>query len=157
MYQSLPPTYEGAQPLLDRVMQETAQVVLQTVGSPARPDPPRRLISQPGALLALITWNAPQRIGSISGWRIYQNDETNLVLSIQDVNVRQYSPTLPAATPTAFYISAVNPLGVESIKVQVIAVAGAAGTIPPTTPPGYGGEPSGGSDASGGFGRKIFV
>ena len=155
MYQSLPPTYDAALPLLDRTMQETAQVLLQTVGSQARPDPPRSLISQPGPLNALITWNAPQNTTNIAGWRIYQNDETNLVLSIMDVNVRQYSPTLAAGVGTAFYVSSVNQLGVESIKVQVIAVAGAAGSSSAGLPPGYGGEPSGGTPP-GGRTRNIY-
>lgn len=155
MYQTLPPTYEGAIPILDRVMQETASVMLQTIGSRKRPDPPRSLIAQPGSLEALITWNGPQKMGDIAGWRVYRDTEKVLVDSLPDANTRQYRPKLPAATPTAFYVSSVNPLGVESIKVQIIVTAnsdqfvasgtaGGTGGSSASTPPGYTDEPTGG-------------
>lgn len=164
MYQSLPPTYEAAAPILERVMQENASATLTVVGSRKRPDPPRSLIAQPGSLEALITWNAPQKMGDISAWRIYRDTEKNLVDTITDVNTRQYKPKLPASTPTAFYISAINALNIESVKVQIIATAnsdqyvttgsaGATGGSTPPTPPGYSTEPSGGA-ASNGTGRR---
>lgn len=156
MYQSLPRTYEEALPILERMNQENSNTVLSLAGSRKRPDPPRSLIAQPGSLEALITWNGPQKMGDISGWRIYRDTEKNLIDTILDVNSRQYKPKLPANTPIAFYVSAINPLGIESIKVQIIAKAltdqyvvagtsgGSSGTSP-GIPPGYGDEPSGGS------------
>lgn len=164
MYQSLPPTYEAAAPILERVMQENASATLTVVGSRKRPDPPRSLIAQQGSLEALITWNAPQKMGDISAWRIYKDTESNLIDTITDVNTRQYKPKLPASTATAFYVSAINPLGIESVKVQIIATAngdqfvtagtsGGTGGTTPSTPPGYVDEPSGGA-LFGGTGRR---
>lgn len=155
MYQSLPQDYASAVPILERVMQEQASATLGVVGSRKRPDPPRSLIAQPGSLEALITWNGPQKMGDISAWRIYRDTENNLVDTITDVSTRQYKPKLPASTPTAFYISAANPSGIESVKVQIIVTAnadqfvvagtgGGTGGTTPTVPPGYGKEPSGG-------------
>src|SRR5579883_1187670 len=108
IYQALPSTYEAAQPLLQRALQETAASVLPLVSSRRRPDPPRNLISQPGSLEALITWNAPIKFNEVAGWRIYRDNEGNLVDTILDPNSRQYRPKLPANTATAFYVSAIN-------------------------------------------------
>lgn len=155
MYQSLPQDYASAVPILERVMQENATATMKVTGSRKRPDPPRSLIAQSGSLEALITWNAPQKMGDISAWRVYKDNENNLIDTITDVGTRQYKPKLPASTPTAFYVSAINPLGIESIKVQIIAAAngdqfvtagtsGGTGGTTPSTPPGYSGEPSGG-------------
>lgn len=162
MYQSLPQDYASAVPILERVMQEQASATLGVVGSRKRPDPPRSLIAQPGSLEALITWNAPQKMGDISAWRIYKDTENNLIDTITDVGTRQYKPKLPASTPTAFYISAINSLKIESVKVQIIATAngdqfvtsgtsGGTGGTTPSTPPEYGNEPSGGGGR-----RRVF-
>lgn len=157
MYQDLPNSLGPAKPVLQRVLQENAATVLQVSGSRKRPDPPRSIIAQPGSLEVLLTWNSPYRSGDISGWRIYKDTESNLVDSIQDPNVRQARIKVPANTSTAFYISAVNAMGTESIKVQVIAKAntdqlvasgGTSGTTP-SLPPGYSNEPSGGGTSTG--------
>jgi hypothetical protein len=155
MYQSLPDTYEGARPVIERVFRETAATVTPLASIRKRPDPPRSLIAQSGSLEALITWNAPQKSNDIAGWRIYKDDEKTLIDSILDPAARQYRPKLPANTPTAFYISAINGAGRESIKVQVIVTAntdqavvsgttGATSGTSPKPPAGYGGEPTGG-------------
>lgn len=157
MYQDLPNSLGPAKGVLQRVLQETAGTVLQVAGSQNRPDPPRSIITQPGSLEVLLTWNAPFRASDISGWRIYKDVESNLVDSIPDPNVRQARIKVPANTPTAFYISSINSAGRESIKIQVIAKAntdqlvvsgGTSGTTP-SLPPGYSGEPSGGSAFTG--------
>jgi hypothetical protein len=106
-------------------------------------------------------------MADVSAWRIYRDTESNLVDTITDVNTRQYKPKLPASTPTAFYISAINPLGIESVKVQIIAkanndqyvVTGTGGGVngtSPGLPPGYSGEPSGGAPL-GRTGRRQFL
>ena len=155
MYASLPSDYSTAKPILERFLQENAGAVLQLTGGRRRPDPPRSLISQPGSLEALITWNGPQRASDVISWRVYRDDETNLLASITDVNTRKIIVKLPANTPTGIYVSSVSASGKESIKVPIIATAntdqyvttgtggGTGGTTSPP-PPGYGGEPSGG-------------
>jgi hypothetical protein len=162
MYASLPPTYGAALPILQRMNQEASRTTSVLAGSRKRPDPPRSLISQSGSLEALITWNAPQKFADIVGWRVYRDNESSLVDSIFDPNSRQYKPKLPANTPTAFYVSSINSLNVESIKIQIIATAnndqmvvsgtggGTNGTTP-SRPPGYGGEPGGGGSRGGRF------
>jgi hypothetical protein len=155
MFQSLPNDFAGAKPILERVMRETAVAVTPLISTRKRPDPPRSLISQPGSLEATITWNAPAKATDIALWRIYRDNENNLVDSIPDPNARQYRPKLPASTPTAFYVSSVNSAGRESIKVQIIATAntdqavvtGTTGATSGTSappPPGYNQEPTGG-------------
>lgn len=157
MYEDLPDSLGAAKPILQRFMQENAGTVLQIAGSQKRPDPPRSIIAQPGSLEVLLTWNSPYKAGDVSSWRIYKDNESNLVDSIPDPNVRQARIKVPAATPTAFYISAVNASGRESIKVQIIAKAntdqlavsgGTSGTTP-NLPPGYSNEPSGGNTTQG--------
>jgi len=155
MYQSLPGTYEGARPIIQRVFRETSATITPLASRRKRPDPPRSIIPQPGSLEALLTWNAPQKANDIVGWRIYKDNEGNLIDSILDPAARQYRPKLPANTPTAFYISSINGRGRESIKVQVIATAntdqavvsgttGATSGSSASPVAGYGNEPTGG-------------
>lgn len=151
----LPTDYAAAQPILERFMQEQSTLVLNTVGSRKRPDPPRSLIAQPGSLEVLLTWNGPQKASDITGWRIYKNNENTLIDTITDPSTHQYKAKVPANTNTGFYVSSVNALGVESIKVFVVGAANTdqyvtTGTSGGTTgstagvPPGYPSEPSGG-------------
>lgn len=155
IYRHLPADFAQARPILQRMLKVNALTVAPLASIRKRPDPPRSLISQAGSLEALITWNAPQKSDDIAGWRIYRDNEGNLVDAIFDVNSRQYRPKLPANTPTAFYIASINNGGRESIKVQVIAQAntdqfvtsgtgGGTGGSSSSTPPGYAQEPSGG-------------
>lgn len=148
MYQSLPKSLGPAQGVLQRFVQETAGTVSQVSGSIKRPDPPRNLIIQAGSLEVLLTWNAPYRSGAVSSYRIYRDTEANLVDSIADPNVRQARIALPANTPTAFYVSCVNSLGTESVKIQIIGSAGPSGTPSPKLPPEYANEPSGAGPTS---------
>jgi hypothetical protein len=145
MYQNIP----KAVPQLQRFVREASGAVSQVVGSTKRPDPPRSLIIQPGSLEVLLTWNAPYKSGDVASYRIYRDNESNLVSSISDPNVRQARIALPASTPTAFYVSSVNALGRESVKVQVIGSAGVTATPSPALPPEYHLEPSGGKPSSG--------
>jgi hypothetical protein len=149
MYQGLPKSLGPAQPILERALQETAGTVLQVAGSTKQPDPPVSLIVQAGPLNVLLTWNAPFRLGGVAGYRVYKDNESNLITAIHDPSVRQVTVPLPANTPTALYVSCVNALGIESVKVLKIGSAGVSGTTPPSLPPGYAKEPSGGAPSSG--------
>jgi len=155
LYQSLPQSYEEAIPLLQRVMQENASAVLPMVSTRKRPDPPRSLIAQQGSLETLITWNAPQKDSDVAGWKVYKDNESNLVATITDPMTRQYTAKLPASTKTYFYVSSINAAGRESIKVQVLGqsntdqmvtsgTGGGTSGSSSSPPPGYPDEPSGG-------------
>lgn len=159
IYQQLPPDYVQARPIIQKILKVNASSITPLVSTRRRPDPPRSLIAQAGSLEALITWNAPQKFDDIAGWRVYRDNEGNLVDAIFDVGSRQYRPKLPANTPTAFYVSSINNAGRESIKVQVIAKAntdqyvttgtgGGTSGSSSSTPPGYNQEPSGGGRTS---------
>ena len=139
---------------MQRYLQESVGSIAPTIGSTSRPDPPRSLIAQPGSLSALITWNSPQNTVGIVAYNIYLNNENNKIDSI-DVSKQQYIVTLPASTPTGVYVSSMNGLGIESIKVQIIAKAnsnqlvtsgtgGGTGGVVPVPPPDWPNEPTGG-------------
>lgn len=155
MFQPLPGSYEEALPILQRMNFENSNTTLLLAGSRRRPDPPRSLISQGASLEGLITWNAPQKFADITGWRIYRDNENNLIDTLLDPSARQYRPKLPAAKTTAFYVSSINALQIESIKVQTFVTAnsdqfvvsgtgGGTGGSAASTPPGYDNEPTGG-------------
>jgi hypothetical protein len=140
-----------------RYLQEMSALTAPLVGSTARPDPPRSLIAQPGTQSALITWNSPQNTVGIAGYNVYKDNEGNRIDSVTS-DKRQYTITLPASTPTGVYISSFNNLGVESIKVQIIATAnsdqvvttGGTNGSQPSPPPNYQNEPTGGGNINGG-------
>lgn len=160
MYSSLPGSYSAAKPILERILQENAGAVIQVIGGRKRPDPPRSLIAQAGSLEALITWNSPQKDSDIVGWRVYKDNESNLLQAITDAVTRKIVVKLPSNTPTGIYVSSVNARGKESIKVFCLATAntdqyvvtgtgGATGGSSASPPPGYTDEPSGGHTKSG--------
>lgn len=155
----LPLDFASAQPILERFMQEQGATLLSLSGTRGRPSPPRSLIAQPGSLEVLLTWNAPQIFSDIAAWRVYKDNENNLIQTINDAGTRQYTAKVPAATHVAFYISSMNALGRESIKVQIIAKAnsdqyvttgtgGGTSGSSASVPPGYPKEPSGGGSRS---------
>lgn len=161
--EQLPTDYASAQPILERFMYEQTSTVNNLTGARRRPDPPRSLVIQPGSLEVLLTWNAPQIFNDIAGWRVYKDTENNLFSAITDPNTRQCTVKVPADTNTGLYVSSVNALGRESIKVQIIGKAntdqyvvtgtgGGTGGTSPTPPPGYDQEPSGGKSGGGRYG-----
>jgi len=151
----LPPTWQQAAPILERALQESSATLSQVAGARKRPLPPRNLVAQGGSLQILLTWNAPQRNDDVTGYRIYKDNESNLIHVVTDPNTRQFTVSVPANTSVGLYVSSVNSLGVESIKVAVIGksntdqyvvtgtTGGTGGSTPPR-PPGYENEPTGG-------------
>lgn len=156
---TLPPDFGDAKPALDRFFQENSALTRKLSGPTRRPDPPRSLVAQSGSLEVLLTWNAPQRNDDVVGWRVYKDVESNLIDSLKDKDARTIHVKVPANTTTSFFVSSVNALGRESIKVQVIGkantdkfvVSGTTGQTSGTTsavPAEYSSEPTGGLPSS---------
>lgn len=121
LYQSLPATWEEAKPLLERILQENASTVGKVAGyRRRRPDPPRDLQVTVGTLDVTISWTAPVNPVDVAGWRVYKDTESNLIDKIADPSTTQVKIKLSISSPTAFYISSVNSIGQESIKIQAI-------------------------------------
>ena len=91
--------------------------------SQKRPDPPRSISALAASQEILLAWSAPFRVSGVSGYRIYQNVESNLVDTIRDVGTTQARIKAVPSVKTAFYISTISEGGLESIKVQVIGEA----------------------------------
>lgn len=142
MYQALPTSYAEARPLLDRFLQENASTVLKTIGSKKQPYPPRDFTATPGTQEVLLTWKPPVKASDITGWNIYRDTESNRVLSISNGLVLQAAIKVPASTPIAFFIAAVNGRGTTSKKVQVIASANDQQVVTAGTSGGTNGTPA---------------
>jgi hypothetical protein len=63
-------------------------------------------------------------MAGITAWKIYKDNESNLLQTINDPNATQATIKLSLTAATGFYVSAVNALGQESIKMQVIGTPG---------------------------------
>lgn len=162
----------GATELQKRTLRSQAQDMVRIRGTGKRPDPPRDLQSQSGNGKALLTWKPPFNKVDVAGYRVYRPDENTLVMNIKDAGVTLAEiASSSGATPTVqpFFVSCVNPLGLESVKVQVIgsATANASATPDPAPPSDYsdtsdpggtGGTGGGGGleGPSGGNGRIAF-
>lgn len=133
--------------------QADAATWAKTNGIIGRPSPPRNLLAQSGSRKVLVTWDAPESMNEIIGYRIYTVNENALLDSIYDPNVRQYSvPTSSGATPPVIniFISSFSKRD-ESAKVQVQGSATAEAGAPSDPPP------PAGSAASGDTGKSVGV
>lgn len=155
MLYDIPTNARTAKPILQRFITENASVAAQNFSGWQRPQPPRSAMAQSGSLEVLITWNAPQNQRSILGYRVYKDNEGNLVSDTADPSVRQIKIKLPSSTKNSFYVSSYNAQK-ESIKVLAIGTSntdqivvagtsGGTGGTSPSPPPGYPHEPTGGS------------
>lgn len=153
-FDQLPHSWEEARPVMERITTELAAQTLILSGSRRRPEPPRNIQAQGGSLEILLTWNAPTQAKGIVGWKVYKDNEGNLIAEIRDFDVRQYKHKMPASTTAAFYVSSFTPKA-ESIKAQVLGtsnsdklvVAGTTGETTgsePSPPPEWEDEPFGG-------------
>ena len=153
MYYAIPQDPSKAQPILQRFMQENEAVAAGAISARRRPQPPRSLLVQPASQGVLLSWMPPQNMNGILGFNVYQNNELNRILSINDPKVRQALMKVEASSNHAFYVSTYNALQ-ESVKVMVqgasstdlyvvAGTSGGTGGIVPTVPPGYypGGPP----------------
>lgn len=148
----------GATEQEKRTLRSQAQDLVRVRGTGRRPDPPRDLQAQSGNSRVLLTWKPPAYRVDVAGYRITRSDESTLVMNIKDSGVTLAEiPSSSGATPTVqgFFVSCVNPLGLESVKVQVISGATAdAGAPADPAPPSDFGDTSdtggGGTGAPGG-------
>lgn len=111
-------------------------------GTSRIPSAPTDVIAQSGPRGVLLTWGVPQQSFDIVGWRVYKGDENTLYTEIRDRGNRQCFVESTAATTSPvsnFFISSLNQLGKESIKVQTQKAALNEPGAPtmPGAPPGY--------------------
>lgn len=140
------------------------QARLQTVdfirqrGTAKVPPPPRDLQAQASSRGILVTWAMPDSDQNlISGWKIYKDDDNTLFASISDRGARQYliPATAGSSPPTVnIFISSVNPLGLESNRVQIQGSSTAETGAPSvaSAPPGF--SDGNGSSTSGSIGNR---
>lgn len=111
-------------------------------GAPSPPSAPRNVVVQSASRGLYVTWNLPQSNSDITGWRVYQNTESNLVATLSDPGTRQlFIPASSGSTPptVTIFVSSLNALGVESAKASSIGTATVEAGAPgvPGAPPGF--------------------
>lgn len=106
-------------------------------GAIRRPQPPRNLQAQSGSRKVLVTWDAPLVTDGILGYKIYTANENQLLDTVTDPNVRQYSvPASAGSSPPTIniFVSSFTKRD-ESQKVQVQGAATAESGAPSDPPP----------------------
>jgi len=106
-------------------------------GDNRMPNPPRNLQAQSGSRKVLVTWDAPDNKTGIIGYRIYKDTEGQLLDTINDANVRQYSiPASSGATPPVInvFVSSFSKQR-ESQRVQAQGSASVEAGAPVDPPP----------------------
>src|SRR6266403_1958941 len=96
-----------------------------------------------GGLQVLHVWTAPQDRRGMDRWRIFQNNENNLIAEIGDRDTRQFNVTMPGNSSAMFYICAVSKFGREGLKASLLAktnsdlyvIAGTGGSTSGTQSP----------------------
>lgn len=124
---------------------------LRVRGTNKQPAAPVNLQAQPGPRGIFLTWTLPALSTDIAGWRVYKGDENTLYHSTQDRGTRQVfvESTAGDAPPTInLFVSSINNLGVESLKVQTQGAAATETGAPvmPGVPPGYNQTAGGGGN-----------
>lgn len=126
-----------------QVARSNAKDSVLTRGTSRVPSPPRELICQGSSRGILLTWALPAGFSDdIQRWRVYKDDENTLYHEISDRGTRQVLVDATSGTtpPTVnLFVSSMNALGVESVKVQTQGKATAETGAPaiPGVPPGY--------------------
>lgn len=129
------------------------------------PQAPRDLRTTQGTLEAKVTWQLPADIQGCDGWRVYRDNEENLIATIEDPRVRQANVKLPGGAKAMVYVSAVSALGREGPKVGVLVesntdqvvvtgTTGGTGGVEPPSPPNWPEAPGGGRAK---FDDPIFI
>jgi hypothetical protein len=101
-------------------------------GANRRPQAPRNPQAQSGSRKVLVTWDAPLVTDGILGYKIYKDTESQLLDTLNDPNVRQYSvPSSAGSSPPTIniFISSFTKRD-ESQKVQVQGAATAESGAP---------------------------
>lgn len=76
---------------------------------------------RPGSLEIVLFWTASQNRMGMDAWRVFQDNESNLIQQIGDSNVRQLTIKMPGNSSAMFYVCAVSAFGREGPKVGVLA------------------------------------
>jgi len=111
---------------------------------------------RPGSLEVVLFWNAPRNRQGMDGWRVFQDNEANLIEQLGDRNARQITIKMAGNASSVFYVCAVSAFGREGPKRGVLArtnsdvivtagTAGSTGGIPSTPDPEWQKQPSGGA------------
>lgn len=124
---------------------------VRTRGTVSIPDAPRDVQVQSAAGGVLVSWKLPLNHGSVSGWRVYLNTESNLAVQVRDKGTRQVFVPLssgPSPTVSNVMVSALSSLGRESSKVvkSAMPLTQTDATTVPTVSAGYLKEAVGGGD-----------
>lgn len=120
-----------------------------------RPKAPRGPRASAGSMEATIFWNSPADRRGVAGFRVYRDNENNLVFETKDPNTRQATIKLPGNSAAMCFVSCVSELGRESPKIPVVVqsntdkyvlsgTGGETGGAAASTPPEWPQEPSGG-------------
>ena len=113
------------------------------------------LQARPGSLEVILFWNPPQSMLGVDGYRVFQDNENNLIQKIDDRNARQVTIKMPSDFKAMFYVCAVSAFGREGPKLSVLAqsntdaivvtgTAGATAGTPSAPDPTWGDQGSGG-------------
>jgi hypothetical protein len=143
----IPQDPSRAAPILSRFMQENAAISAGNTAGRRRPMPPRSILVQPGSQEVLLTWFPPQNMSGVLGFNVYQDNELNRILNINDPQTFQARIKLPGTAKHAFYVSTYNALQ-ESVKVLAVGqpttdqyvvtgTGGGTGGTTPSPPPGF--------------------
>lgn len=112
-------------------------------------NPPRNLQAQAGSRKVLATWDAPVLATGIVGYKIYTNNEGQLLDTINDPSVRQYNvPASAGASPPVmniFVSSFTNQRESMPAQVQGSASPEAGAPADPPVPTGSAASGTGGN------------
>lgn len=125
--------------------QAAAAAWAKSNGVDGQPAPPRNLQAQPGSRNVLVTWDAPEVATGIVGYKIYTANEGQLLDTLNDPNVRQYTvPASSGSTPPGvnIFVSSITKRS-ESTKTQIQGTAKTEAGAPTNASPPPGSAASG--------------
>jgi len=107
----------------------------RTRGTGRVPQPPQGVIVQSSSRGILVSWSLPANSTDIQRWRVFKDDESSLYSEINDRGIRQCLVQADAGSSppvTNVFVSSVNSIGSESVKVQAQGKATAEASAPAT-------------------------
>lgn len=108
-----------------------------------------------GSLEVVLFWSAPQNMLGVDGWRVFQDNEGNLIDEINDRSTRQVTIKMAGNSKSMFYVCAVSAFRREGPKRSILArtntdqivtagTSGATSGSPSVPDPEWSDQPSGG-------------
>lgn len=76
---------------------------------------------RPGSLEVVLFWSVSQNRLGMDSFRVFQDNENNLIQQIGDRNARQLTVKMPGNSSAMFYVCAVSMFGREGPKLSVLA------------------------------------